>query len=183
MSSRRRKPTGRRRPIKVLLLDGRPAPSGPVARRRTLVVPRSQSVGLRLRLLTWCPYGASRAQVFQQARKPQVHDEKTHNPSPGGAAEASTKLRRLLGVDGVFQQPARLERGAICRPPAPFPPTPCSPSTHRGSNPIPLEVTHPNAIMRPRSARSRAATGNHPQVSTDKTDRGKMNAAAERRPP
>ena len=51
-------------------LDGRPARTGPVARRGRFVVPRSRSVGLRLRLLTWCPYGASRAQVFQQARKP-----------------------------------------------------------------------------------------------------------------
>ena len=56
--------------MKVFFLDGRPARTGPVARRETLVVPRSRSVGLRLRLLTWCPYGASRAQVFQQALTP-----------------------------------------------------------------------------------------------------------------
>jgi len=56
--------------MKILFLDGRPARTGPVARRRRLVVPRSRSVGLRLRLLTWRPYGASRAQVFQQPLTP-----------------------------------------------------------------------------------------------------------------
>jgi len=84
VSSRRRKPTGRRRPIKVLFLDGRPARTGPVARRERVVVPRSRSAGLRLRLLTWCPYGASRAQVFQQALAPEA------TPSRRGAAQGNS---------------------------------------------------------------------------------------------
>ena len=72
VTSRRRKPTGRRRPTEVLFLDGRPARTGPVARRERVVVPGSRSVGLRLRLLTWRPYGASRPQVFQQALTPEA---------------------------------------------------------------------------------------------------------------
>ena len=84
--------------MKILFLDVRPARTGPVARRERLVAPRSRSVGLRLRLLTWCPYGASPAQVSQQARKAQVPDEKSEPSCPtgraGGPPRAHTPARR-----------------------------------------------------------------------------------------
>ncbi len=121
VSSRRRKPTGRRRQIRVFFLDGRPAPSGPVARRGRLVVRRSRSVGLRLRLLTWCPCGASRAQVFQQVLTAQVTRCRASGPHAVGLAlrgrasgpHGGTIRVRLLFSAGCYQQPARGRRAVL----------------------------------------------------------------------